>query len=212
VSSLKEGKLNGQIVNTVFQVTSEPPCIAVCINKGNLTHEYILSSSVFSASILEKDTPMEFIGLFGFRSGRDIDKFKGTKYLTGITGVPVVTDWTVGFIEAEVISSTDVGTHTIFIGKIINDKILNDKEVLTYEYYRNKKNGRSPKTAPTYIEEKTKTGGKMKKMKCTVCGYIYDPEKGDAESGVKEGTSFETLPDDWVCPVCKVGKDMFEAV
>jgi len=53
--------------------------------------------------------------------------------------------------------------------------------------------------------------GKMKKWKCSVCGYIYDPEKGDPDSGVQPGTAFEQLPEDWVCPLCGAGKDVFEA-
>ena len=76
VCSKKGEKFNGQIVNTLFQVTSEPPTIAVSINKNNLTHEYIEDSKVFTASVLYQDTPLSFIGKFGFRSGRDINKFE----------------------------------------------------------------------------------------------------------------------------------------
>ena len=79
VSSKKGDKLNGQIVNTVFQVCSEPPVIAVCINKENLTHEFIKESNVFTVSILSQESSMKFIGLFGFKSGREVDKFKETK-------------------------------------------------------------------------------------------------------------------------------------
>jgi len=92
ISSKKGEKLNGQIANTVFQITSEPPTIAVSINKQNLTHDCISGSGVFSVSILAKDTPMKFIGAFGFKSGRETDKFAGVKYLTGKTGAPVVLD------------------------------------------------------------------------------------------------------------------------
>ncbi|HDN85414.1 MAG TPA: rubredoxin [Candidatus Aerophobetes bacterium] len=82
---------------------------------------------------------------------------------------------------------------------------------MTYAYYHEVKRGTSPSSAPTYIkEEKKKEKGKMIKYKCTVCGYIYDPEKGDPDSGIKPGTPFEELPDDWVCPVCGASKDAFE--
>ena len=139
------------MVNTVFQVTSEPPCVAVCINKSNLTYEYINNSKVFTVSILEKDTPMIFLGKFGFKSGRDIDKFTDTKFILGKTGVPVVTEWSTGYFECEVLSQTDAGTHSIFIGKVIADGILQEgKETLTYEYYRLVKKGKSPKNAPTF--------------------------------------------------------------
>lgn len=213
VSSKKGGKFNGQVANTVFQVTSDPACIAVCINKKNLTHEYITDSRVFSVSILEKETPMVFIGKFGFKSGRDIDKFKDTKHKIGTTGAPIVLDYAIGYIEADILNSVDVNTHTVFIGKAAADEVINDKEPLTYDYYRQAKNGKSPSTAPTYVKPEIKTGdGGMEKYKCTVCSYIYDPEKGDPEANIKPGTKFEDLPDDWVCPVCKVGKDMFEKI
>ena len=52
----------------------------------------------------------------------------------------------------------------------------------------------------------------MAQYRCTVCGYIYDPQKGDASGGINPGTAFEDLPDTWVCPECGVGKDMFEKV
>src|ERR1035437_9945703 len=80
----KDGeKYNGQIANTVFQACSEPPTVAVTINKKNLTHEYISKSGVFTVSILSKETPMTFIGKFGFKSGRDINKFADTNYKIG---------------------------------------------------------------------------------------------------------------------------------
>jgi len=120
-----------------------------------------------------------------------------------------------------VIKKVDVGTHTLFIGKIVNAGNIKKGIPLTYSYYHQIKKGISPKAAPTYIpqsgeklpEEKDKKEfNKMAKFKCTVCGYIYDPEKGDSESGIKPGTPFESLPDDWVCPICGVGKDEFEGM
>lgn len=215
----KEGKFNGQIANTVFQVTSEPPQIAVCINKNNLTAEYLKESKVFSVSILSKETPMQFIGQFGFKSGRDINKFENVNYKIEKTGVPIVLDNAVAYIEAEVVNEVDVGSHILFVGKVVNADILSDLETMTYEYYHLIKKGKSPKTAPTYIAsekeknlESKKGENNMKKYRCTICGYIYDPQKGDPENGIKPGTKFEDLPEDWVCPVCGVGKDQFEAV
>ena len=211
VSSKKDGKFNGQIANTVFQITAEPPVIAVSINKKNLTHEFIQKSKVFTVSILSKETPMRFIGHFGFKSGRELDKFKDLNYKVGISGAPFILENTIGYIEAGLIGDNDVGTHTIFIGKVIDAQILKDDEPMTYAYYHEVKQGTSPSSAPTYIkEEKKKEKRKNIKYKCTVCGYIYDPEKGDPDSGIKPGTPFEELPDDWVCPVCGASKDAFE--
>lgn len=216
VCSKNGEKTNGQIANALFQVTSEPPTIAVSINKQNLTHEFIDKSKVFTVSILDKNTPLTFIGTFGFKSGRDIDKFKDVRVKLGATQAPIILDHTLGYLEAEVIDKIDVGTHTIFIGKITDAALLSKESVMTYEYYHEVKGGYSPKTAPTYYAdidkktEKKKEDKKMDKYVCTVCGYVYDPTKGDPESGIAAGTSFEDLPDDWVCPICGAGKDAFE--
>ena len=154
VCSRKGNKLNGQIANTVFQITSEPPTIAVSINKNNLTHDFIEESRTFVASVLSQDTPLSFIGHFGFKSGRDIDKFKGINYKIDITQSPVVTDNTLAYIEAKVIQEVDVGTHTIFIGELVGADVLREGEPMTYAYYHQVKRGTTPKTAPSYVEEK----------------------------------------------------------
>ncbi len=210
----KEGKFNGQIANTVFQVTSNPPQVAVCLNKDNLTTQYLKESNVFSISVLSKNTSIQFIGKFGFKSGRDIDKFNSVNFKIEKTGAPIVLDNCIAYIEAEVVNSIDVGSHKLFIGKVVNSEILSDDETMTYEFYHLVKKGKSPKTAPTYIETKIQDNNKgennMKKYRCSVCGYIYDPKNGDPENGIKPQTKFEDLPDDWVCPVCGVGKDQFE--
>ncbi len=151
VASHKGEKLNGQIANTVFQITSEPPTVAVSINKGNLTHEYIKAGKVFAASILCETTPLPFIGGFGFKSGRDVDKLKDVNYKVGVTGAPIILDHTVAYLEAEVINDIDVGTHTIFIGKVVAADIINEIPCMTYEYYHQVKRGTTPKSAPSYI-------------------------------------------------------------
>jgi flavin reductase (DIM6/NTAB) family NADH-FMN oxidoreductase RutF/rubredoxin len=210
VASQKEGKLNAQIANTVVQVTSEPPTVAVCINKQNLTHEFITQSKSFTASMLSQDTPLSFIGHFGFKSGREIDKFKDINYRLGESKAPIVLDHSLAYLEAKVIDQVDVGTHTIFIGELVGADVLREGEPMTYAYYHQVKRGTTPKTAPSYIEERKETVSKMAKYKCTVCGYIYDPELGDPDGGIKPGTPFEEIPDDWVCPVCGASKNQFE--
>ena len=213
VASKKEDNFSGQICNTVFQVTSEPAKIVISVNKLNFTHEFIRESNVFTASILSKDTPLKFIGHFGFKSGRDIDKFKEINYKIGRTGAPIVLDHAVAYIEAAVTKEIDAGTHTIFMGKVVDAEILTDEEPMTYAYYHITKRWKTPKTAPTYIKgEKQEEGDRMTKYRCVVCGYEYDPERGDPESGIKPGTPFEELPDNWVCPICGVTKDQFEKV
>ncbi|MDP2931914.1 MAG: flavin reductase family protein [Chloroflexota bacterium] len=156
VASRKGEKLNGQTANTVFQITSTPPTIAVSINKANLTHEFIEASKVFTVSVLSKETPLSFIGRFGFRSGRDINKLEGVNYKTGTTGAPVITDNALAYMEAKVIKQVDVGTHTIFIGEIVGAEVVTEKkeEPMTYAYYHEVKRGTTPKSAPSYIEPK----------------------------------------------------------
>jgi flavin reductase (DIM6/NTAB) family NADH-FMN oxidoreductase RutF len=152
VCSKKGDKLNGQIANTVFQVCSEPPIIAVALNKQNLTNELVSTSKVFTVSILSQDTPLSFIGGFGFKSGRDVDKFKDINYKLGETGAPIVLDNTLAYLEAKVINQIEVGTHTIFMGEIVAADILKEGEPMTYAYYHKVKRGTTPKTAPVYIE------------------------------------------------------------
>ncbi|HAR62160.1 MAG: flavin reductase [Candidatus Margulisiibacteriota bacterium] len=150
VSSIKDGILNGQTANTVFQVTAKPPMLAISIHKENLTHEFITKSNLFSVSILEKETPTSLIGKFGFRSGREINKFEGINYLIGKTGVPIVTENTLAYLELEVANALDVGTHTLFLGNIVEGEIIREGEPMTYSYYHEAKKGTSPKTAPTF--------------------------------------------------------------
>lgn len=151
VGSHRGEKRNGQIANTVFQITSEPPTVAVSINKKNLTHEYIQTSQAFAASVLCETTPLPFIGGFGFKSGRDTDKLQGVNYKVGQTGCPVFLDNTVACLEAEVIQEVDAGTHTIFIGKVVAAEIFNDSPCMTYDYYHKVKRGVTPSSAPSYI-------------------------------------------------------------
>lgn len=152
VTSVKSGTFSGQIANTVFQVTAEPVKIAASINKENTTHEFIENSKVFAVSVLAKDTPMQFIGRFGFRSSRNFNKFEGVRYRIGKTGAPIVLDNSVAYVEARVVGSCDAGTHTLFIGEVVDADLISDKEVMTYEYYHSIK-GKVPKTATVYSSQ-----------------------------------------------------------
>jgi len=215
VGSRKGDRINAQVANTVIQVCSEPPTIAVAINKTNLTHEFIEDSKVITVSILCEDAPLSLIGKFGYKSGRDSDKFDGVDYRLGVTKAPIVLEHAVAFLEANIVKQMDVGTHTIFVGELVDADVLTEKEPMTYAFYHKVKRGTTPRTAPSYIEEKeTKKGGDtaMAKYKCSVCGYIYDPEQGDPESDTPPGTPFESLPDDWTCPVCGAAKSEFEKI
>ncbi len=152
VAAKKGDSLNGQIANTVIQVCSDPPRISVAINKNNLTHECISDCRAFSVSILSKDTPLPFIGTFGFKSGRDLDKFEKVSYALSERGIPIVKENAVAFMEAELISELDVGTHTLFIGELVDADVLQALEPMTYAYYHEIKGGKTPRSAPSFVK------------------------------------------------------------
>lgn len=152
VSTNKLDKLNGQIANTVFQITSEPVAVAISINKGNLTHEFIEASSHFSVSVLSEEAPLQFIGKFGFRTGRKEDKFKDVNYKTLESGCPAVLDHTICYIEAKVTCKFDCGTHTLFLGQMTGSEMVKPGKPMTYEYYHLVKKGTTPRSAPTFIK------------------------------------------------------------
>lgn len=154
VSSVFEGRYNGQIANSAMQISGEPPTIAVSIHKDNLTGEYIEKSGIFSLSVLDKTVPMIFMGTFGFKCGRKVDKFCDCRYSVGPTGAPMVTDYAVAVMDARVISITDVHTHRLFVGELVSAKMVGDGEPLTYADYHNIKKGKSPANAPTHIFNK----------------------------------------------------------
>ena len=156
ISSKKGDRINAQTANALMQVTSEPQQIAIGINKGNLTHEFIQDSGAFAVSVLAQDCPLKLIGNFGFKSGREVDKCSGINHRLTESGCPVLLEHSLGYLSAKVANQLDVGTHTIFIGEVVEAELLRDAEPMTYAYYHQVKRGTTPKTAPTYIKpEKT---------------------------------------------------------
>ncbi len=197
---------NGFISNTFFQVTSEPPRFASCCSKDNYTAEFIQKYGCFSASILHTETPAEIFGRFGYKSGRDFDKLEGMNIIYGESGVPIVLNDAMAYLECSVIQTIDAGTHWIFIGELIQSDIIDSTLVeLTYKHYREIRKGVAPKNAPTYVD-KSKYKEKPKpvdfaRYKCAACGYIYDEEN--------EKVKFDDLPDDWICPIRGSEKEDF---
>lgn len=214
-------KMTGHVSNTVFQITADPVRFAVATNKDNLTTSLISESKSFAISVLEQDVDLTFLGPWGFKSGRDIDKFEEVNHKIGQTGAPILLEKAIAYFECKMIESIDTGTHILFIGEVVDmDIINNDATPLTYEYYRRVIKGISPKNSPTYIkehdepgEDKPKTENVNKQLyQCTVCGFIYDPDEGDPDSGIPPGTAFEDIPDNWSCPVCGVTKEDFRPI
>jgi len=150
VSSRMGDKLNGQVANAVMQVTSDPMVLACCLHKENLTTQCIKDSKLFAISVLEEDTPMTFIGNFGFKSGRDIEKFSSCACGFTSREVPYSPDYSLAVIEAEVIDVKEVFTHVLFLGEVKYAKVLKEGKPMTYSYYHEIKKGKSPKHAPTF--------------------------------------------------------------
>jgi flavin reductase (DIM6/NTAB) family NADH-FMN oxidoreductase RutF/rubredoxin len=214
ISSGDRTKGNGFVANTALQVTSEPVKIAICSNKNNFTTELIKKHEAFSISILSQETAPETFGKFGYKSGIDFDKMVGSKIKYGSTGVPIVLDDAIAYLECKLLQTIDVGSHLLFIGELINSDIIETtKKPITYAYYREVKKGHSPKNAPTYQKpeikeianiEEIKNNGDIKKYKCVVCSYVYDE--------ATENPKFIDLPYYWVCPLCNSEKHVFSEI
>ena len=141
----------GCIVDAVSQISSgDNPLIAVSVMKSNYTNELIKKSGKVNISVLSNEADMLLIGKYGFRTGRDFNKFDSTETIVGENGVPCVKKHTVSYFETKVINEVDAGTHTIFLLEVENAVRLNDKTPMTYDYYHRVVKGKTPKNAATF--------------------------------------------------------------
>ena len=187
LTAKENGFDNGCIINTVSQVTSSPNRITVAVNKMNKTHDMILASGEFNVSILTQSASFDIFKAFGFRSGKDTDKFADfTNVSRSSNGIYYITESTNSFVSAKVVNATDLGTHTLFLAEVTDCDILSDATSVTYDYYHK------------YIKPKPEVK-KMAKVyyRCKICGYIHESD---------------TLPDDFICPLCKHPASDFERV
>lgn len=196
----KSYKYVGCIANTVVQITSNPMTIAISINHNNYTNEIIKKSNKFSISILSENSNPEIIGTFGYQSSKDIDKFENVD-VKELEEMPILTD-SCGSIVCKVIQTMETNTHTVFLGEVINMENYSEDKPMTYRYYHEVLKGKSPKNAPTYIEEKEvsierKIETSKNVWKCNVCGYEADMDE---------------LPDDYRCPICGQPKSEFTKI
>lgn len=183
-------KDNGCIINTAIQVTSSPNRISIAVNKSNYTHDLILKTSRFTVSILSQDASFELFKHFGFQSGRNVNKFENfSACKRSSNDTMIVLDGTNAWISANVVSTVDLGTHTLFIADVVDGDILTETPSATYEYYQKHI---KPQPKPVAPAESGKTV-----WRCTVCGYEYEGEE---------------LPADFICPLCKHPASDFEKV
>ncbi len=185
VVTCNDGKKdNGLIVNTVTQVTNTPNKIAVTINKENYSHHIIKQTGKMNVNVLSVDAPFSVFEKFGFASGRNVDKFEGCTPMRSDNGLVFLPRHINSFMSLKVEQYVDLDTHGMFICQITEARVLSDKETMTYSYYYDN------------VKPKPQIDGK-KGFVCKVCGYIYE---GD------------TLPEDFICPLCKHGAADFEEI
>ncbi len=195
ISTWDKGRATGCTANSAMQITSEPATVAISINHDNYTNQCIRESGRFAISILGEKSDPGIIGVFGFKSGRDHNKFDEVDMLEK-SYMPVVAD-ACAYIVCEVADKMETSTHTVFLGKVVDADILKTDDAMTYAYYHNVIKGKSPKNAPTYIAEENPAAEGARYV-CGVCGYIYNGE-----------ASFDELPDTYTCPVCRQPKSVF---
>ena len=184
LSAREGGRDNGSIINTVTQLSDTPMRLTIAVNTRNLTHDIIARTGLFNISVLDQSVPFAVFKRFGFQSGRDADKFEG---LDGIArsanGLTYLTGQTNAYLSCKVVECKCYGTHTLFVADIVEGKVLGDVPSVTYAYYFD------------HIKPKPETKTVKKGFVCKICGYVYEGE---------------TLPEDFICPICKHGAADFE--
>lgn len=191
IVTTKDGERDcGCVANSAMQVTCSPATVAVSINHDNFTNGCIKKSGCFALSVLSEKSDKNLIGTFGFKSGRDTDKFDGIKS-DEKDGLSVLSD-AKSYLLCRVVDTLETSTHTVFLGEVYDADVLTSDTPMTYRYYHEVIKGKAPKNAPTYVEESE--SAPSSKWKCSICGYVSD---------------LETLPDDFACPICGVPKSLF---
>ena len=184
VTSNDGQKDNGLIVNTVTQVTNTPNRIAVTINKENYSHHIIKQTGIMNVNCLSTEAPFKVFENFGFQSGRNADKFADCKPIRTDNGLVMLPHYINAMLSLKVEQYVDLGTHGMFICAVTEARVVSNAETMTYTYYQE------------HVKPKPQTDGK-KGWVCTICGYVYEGE---------------TLPEDFICPLCKHGASDFEPI
>ena len=204
VTSMDGDRPVGCVANAITQVAVTPVLVACCVNHENYTNKCITESGMFAYSILSEQSDPQIIRGFGFRSSKDNDKFADVDYEL-VAGVPVLKD-ACGYVVCRVVGTMETDTHTVFLGEAIEAEKQPGvtAPAMTYTYYHKVIKGKSPKTAPTYLQQTaavpepvSATGKTVTQWQCSVCGYIFEGED---------------LPEGYECPVCGVSAENFEKI
>lgn len=207
-SKTSEGRRVGCVVNTLIQVASEPPTLSISLNKDNATTQAIMETGTFSATVLTESATMELIGLFGFHSSRDLDKFQDIECIPCMNDLVYTPANACARFVVKVEHRVDVGSHIMFVGPVADAEALSSDSAMTYAYYHKVLRGKTPPKAASFIAEEgidspteqtgaTAAGDVRYGWRCSLCGYIVEQEE---------------LPDDFKCPICGVGKEFFERI
>ena len=184
-----DGKPQGCIVNSLHQVTSSMPFkFSLTVNKSNETFKAIEAKGSFAATVLAKDTPKDLVNLFGYKSGRVVNKFDGFDVERDGAGNPYVKDHALARFSCKVVEKLDLGTYLLYIAETMEAEVLGEGPALTVDDFKN--DGGS--TPPTATVVRTLEGNEG--WRCTICGYVAEKE---------------TLPDGYQCPICRANKDKF---
>lgn len=184
-----DGKPQGCIVNSLHQVTSSMPFkFSLTVNKSNETFKAIEAEGSFAATVLAKDTPKDLVNLFGYKSGRVVNKFDGFDVERDGAGNPYVKDHALARFSCKVVEKLDLGTYMLYIAETTEAEVLGEGPALTVDDFKN--DGGS--TPPTATVVRTLEGNEG--WRCTICGYVAEKE---------------TLPDGYQCPICRANKDKF---
>ena len=199
IASQADGLMSGCTVNTFAQVTSDPLQVSVTVNKENCTASVIQQSGTYTAVCLSQNASMDLIGKFGFFCSRDVDKFGPFAVERDELGNPYVAEQAVARFTVKVTGSLDLGTHILFVGTVVEAETISDDEPMTYAYYHMVKGGKTPPRASSFVADREEAAASTIRYgwRCTICGHIEEVDE---------------LPDDFVCPICGVGKEMFERI
>ena len=186
MSAQQDGKDNACIINTAVQVAINPTRISVAAIKGNLTHDMILATGKCNLSPLSTDAPYSLFQHFGMQSGREVDKFADfSDVARSENGLYYLTKYATAFLSLNIVETVDLGSHTLFIGELVDGEVLGKAENCTYGYYQ------------TVIKASATKPAEKSGWRCKVCNHVYEGEN---------------LPEDYICPICKHGVEDFEKI
>lgn len=216
VTTADGGRKYGCVANTFQQVTATPARVSVALNKENATTQAILSAGRYAVTVLSDEATMDLIGVFGFRSSLEVDKFEGVEFAESEAGIPCVTEKSAARFFVRVIETVDVGTHFMFIGEVEQAEAVEGAKPLTYAYYHEVLRGKTPPKASSYVPQEEAAGEaaatadgepaadapaeaapKRYAWQCTICGHIEYVDE---------------LPEGYECPLCGMGAEMFERI